>query len=118
MSSAALAAWEARLGEVPNCYPELERLRWDVLPEEALARACKTDVTLDGCMHFDPGPVISIAADTPRTDDQLDELLAHELMHLMLDCSGRGPGGDPEHLDYEVWHAQLAATLLELQRQQ
>ena len=98
---AELERWETARGPLPQCRNELVSLRWDVQPVDVLGQLCRTSLTLTGCFTYDPGPprvpVITVAADTPRTDEQLRRIRRHELTHWLLHCSGVDDTGDPAH---------------------
>lgn len=105
VADAELALWETARGPLALCRSELASLRWDVQPVDVLGRLCCTSLTLTGCFTYAPGPprvpVVTVAAGTPRTDEQLRRIRRHELTHWLLQCSGVDDTGDPEHTRVE-----------------
>ncbi len=86
-----LERWEAQYGPAERCWTELELLRWLVGTEAETGALCGA-VELDGCMTYvDLVPVIMLAGDRVRTDEQLRELRRHELRHWLLICSDVDP---------------------------
>jgi hypothetical protein len=98
---AAAAAWELAVGEAPGC--DLSALRVVVAPPELLKELCGHTTGLTGCHSTVPRPRRDFAVVSARHLDEESEIVAHETMHWLQQCSGRLPDDDPEHADPAVW---------------
>lgn len=116
-SGAALTAWEKRVGPAPSCLPVLAAVGWLSLDTARFKAFCPlAPEGADGCTSIEQGGSIVIALRTDQvfTQATLDRVRAHELVHVMMHCSGRVPFGDGEHRDAFIWPAQVDATVLEM----
>lgn len=96
----ALVRWEQRFGDAPRCWHDIELIDWRTLEQSELQNACDDHVgQLDGC-EVGGGARVLLAVDAAIVDPAaLAHVQQHELRHLLLACSGRVPGGDPDHTD-------------------
>lgn len=111
--SAALDAWETRIGPAPLCQENRDDLLWNTVSPPLFYDVCaKAPPGSMACtfVYQDGRAEITMLGDVVYTQQTLDRLRLHELTHWLMACSGRDYLGDPMHHDTFIWPYQVDAA--------
>jgi hypothetical protein len=105
----ALEHWEARFGDAPACWSQRGDLQWQEMSREDVTAECERKAAATDLIACTYRTIDYVRIVVP--DDDTGGEAAHELLHWLQACSGKGDPGN--HAAPGVWHQRGQRDSLE-----